>query len=176
MLPWCVANRPVSWGVFDIMALPRHFHPRVSPYSFESDPMPKPILAASLLLFILLTGCGPKDGTYAVKLPPPHGGNFVVIPGNKGLVEVVKKANTGKETSITGELTFYFFKDEATPYKPGPTTGTLTYGKNNTVTLKLEGDGLTTPEGPSLFKGGEPDGTLSAYIDGKSVMVPLGVR
>lgn len=137
--------------------------------------MTKLILGACLAFVVFLCGCT-KDNSTAVKPPPPHGGSLIAIPDNNGFVEIVKKPIAGKETSVSGEMKFYFFKDEFTPFTPAPTTATLTCGKNKTVTLKPDGDALVTPDGPPLFDGGEPDGTLSVQLGGKNLSVPLGVR
>jgi hypothetical protein len=45
-----------------------------------------------------------------------------------------------------------------------------------TITLKPDGDGLVTPNGPPLFPKGGRDGILSVDLGGKPTKVPLGVR
>jgi hypothetical protein len=95
----------------------------------------------------------------------------------KGFVEVVQKKAESPTTPMTGEVTFYFIKEDGkTAVSPAPSAGTLTVGKQK-ITLKSEGEGLATPSGPPLFaKTGGVDGLLSVDLDGKPVNVPLGLR
>ena len=86
---------------------------------------------------------------------------------------MTKDVGAGK-VPLSGEVSFYFLKDMTTPFSPAPTSGTLAVGKKK-LTLKAEGEALVTPEGPPLFAKGDPDGTLSVELDGKTVNVPLGV-
>jgi hypothetical protein len=100
----------------------------------------------------------------------------VKLPGGKEYVEVVQKTPASATTPLTGEVTFYFLKEDGTtPISPAPSTGTLEVGKK-TITLKPDGDALATPNGPPLFPKGGLDGILSVDLDGKPVKVPLGVR
>ncbi|WP_165221793.1 hypothetical protein [Aquisphaera insulae] len=123
-------------------------------------------------LAFLLAGCGgPSLSTDNPGTPPPHGGEVINLPGGKGHVEVVKKS----PSASGGEVTFYFFKDSTTPYSPAPTSGTFTSGKKE-ITLRPEGDGLTTPAGPAILRGGAIDGTLTVELDGQKLTIPLGVR
>jgi hypothetical protein len=133
-------------------------------------------IAGSLLLGISL-GCGGGPPSMDSGPGAPHQGNLVRIAGGQGYVEVVHKQAASPTAPMTGEVTFYFLKDDGkTPVSPAPTSGTLTVGKQK-IALKPDGDGLTTPNGPALFaKSGGVDGTLSVELDGKSVNVPLGVR
>jgi hypothetical protein len=132
-------------------------------------------LGLSCLVLLGLGGCGGGPLTSEPEMPPPHGGTPIKLPGGQGFVEVVKKPAASKTAPVTGEVTFYFYKDATTPYSPAPSSGTLTTGKK-TVNLAAQGDGLTTPAGPPLFSKGEPDGVLAVELDGKSVKIPLGVR
>jgi hypothetical protein len=129
------------------------------------------------LLLGILIGCGGgPPSTSNTGTPPPHGGNLMKLPGGKEYVEVVQKAASSPSSPLTGELTFYFLKEDGTtPISPAPSTGTLEVGKK-AITLKPEGDGLATPNGPPLFPKGGMDGILSVDLDGKPVKVPLGVR
>ena len=133
--------------------------------------------AASLVFVGILCGCGGgPPSTSNAGPPPPHQGNLSMLPGGKGYVEVVQKKAASSTSNMTGELSFYFLKEDgSTPFSPAPTTGTLTVGKKK-VTLKPEGEGLATPDGRPLFAKGGPDGVLSVELDGKPVNVPLGVR
>jgi hypothetical protein len=92
-------------------------------------------------------------------------------------VEVVQKKAASPTTSLAGEVRFYFLKEDGTtPFSPPPGSGTLTVGKQK-VTLKSDGDGLATPNGPPLFARSDGvDGLLSVDLDGTSVNIPLGVR
>jgi hypothetical protein len=125
----------------------------------------------------MMIGCGGgPPSTSNPGPPPPHWGNLVRLPGGKGSVEVVQKKPASAGTSMTGEVTFYFLKEDgSTPFSPAPSAGTLTVGQNK-ITPKPEGDGLATPNGPPLFPKGDLDGVLSVDLDGKPVNVPLGVR
>ncbi len=98
------------------------------------------------------------------------------MPGGKGYLEVVQKKATSPSTPMTGEVSFYFLKEDgSTPFSPAPTSGSLTVGKNK-VALQSEGEGLATPSGAPLFPTGALDGILSVELDGKPVTIPLGVR
>jgi hypothetical protein len=126
-----------------------------------------------LIMSILFAGCGsPLLSTPG--LPPPHGGNVINLPGGKGFVEVVKKDIGTSKASVAGEVYFYFLKDINTPLSPAPSSGSLTVGKRK-VPLNVESEGLVTPTGPPLFPKGDPDGTLTVELDGRTVNVPLGV-
>ncbi len=122
----------------------------------------------------LFTGCAGGSPTWNPGTPPPHGGSVINLPGGKGYVEVVKKDVGSSKAPVTGEVSFYILKDMSTSYSPTPSTGTLTVGKKQ-VSLNAEGGALVTPNGPPLFTKGDPDGTLSVEIDGKTLNVPLGV-
>jgi hypothetical protein len=98
------------------------------------------------------------------------------MPGNAGLLEVVKKDTTSSTATVTSELSFYFFKDAYTPYSPSPTSGTLTLGNGKKVQLKSEGESLVTPPGLPLFAKGDLDGSLTVELAGSSKTIPLGVR
>jgi len=128
----------------------------------------------TLIIMSLFTGCGGDSLTSNPGTPPPHGGSIINLPGGKGYVEVVKKDIGSSKNSVTGEVTFYFLKDMSTSYSPAPGTGTLTVGKKKVI-LNAEGEALVTPNGPPLFAKGDPDGTLSVELDGRTVNVPLGV-
>jgi hypothetical protein len=132
--------------------------------------------AGGVLLVGALMGCG---GGGSITLsdsgpPPPHGGRLLMLPGGRGFVEIVTKESTASK-SDSGEVAFYFLKDNNTPMSPAPTAGTLTVGKTK-VELKPSGDALVTPDGPPLFAKGAVDGTLSVQLDGKPTNVPLGLR
>ncbi len=139
--------------------------------------MPKIARAAGLVLLVTLSGCGGgPPSTSNPGPPPPHQGNRTSLPGGKGYVEVVQKKATSPTTPLTGEVSFYFLKEDgSTPFSPAPTSGTLTVGKKK-VSLRPEGEGLATPNGPPLFPKGGVDGELSVELDGQSVTIPLGVR
>jgi len=137
-----------------------------------------PIARGGLFLVVgMLSGCGGgPPSTSNAGPPPPHSGNLKTMPGGKGYVEIVKKDAPSSTAPMTGEVSFYFLKEDgATPYSPAPSTGTLTVGKKK-VTLQPAGDGLATPNGPPLFAKGDVDGNLSVELDGKPVTIPLGVR
>jgi hypothetical protein len=134
-------------------------------------------LGASIVCLGVMMGCGGgAPDTSNPGEPPPHGGTLIKLPGGTGLVEVVKKATSPSEKSVTAEVSFYFFKSAYTPYSPSPSSGTLTPANGKKVELKLEGEALVTPPGPPLFKQGDPDGTLTVELDGSSKTIPLGVR
>jgi hypothetical protein len=139
--------------------------------------MPKIARAAGLVLLSILSGCGGGPPSTSNAGPPtPHEGNLASLPGGKGYVEVVQKVVASPTAPLTGEVSFYFLKDDGTaPFSPAPSSGTLTVGKKK-ITLQVQGDALATPNGPPLFPKGGVDGELSVELDGKSVTVPLGVR
>jgi hypothetical protein len=128
------------------------------------------------LLLGLLAGCGGPP-TLKSGPEPPHHGNLVKVPGSKLYVEVVHKQAASPKTPMTGEATFYFLQEDGTTsVSPSPSGGTLTVGKQK-ISLKADGDGLTTPNGPPLFaKSGGVSGTLTVELDGKTLNIPLGVR
>ncbi len=132
--------------------------------------MPKLSLKFYLFFAVSLVGCSSKIDLSNPGTPPPHGGTFLPIPNGTGYVEVVKGKPGGPEVA------FYFFKDAKTPFSPGPTFGTLSVSDKFKVTLKAEGDGLVTPSAPPVFKDGEPKGNLFVELEGKKVLIPLGVR
>jgi hypothetical protein len=135
--------------------------------------MPRFARAGGVLLIGVVMGCG-GGGTLDSGAPPAHGGNLIWLPGGKGYLEIVqKKGAAGK--SMSGEVSFYFLKDAATPMSGAPTTGTLTVGKKP-IQLKSSGDALVTPDGPPLFPKGGVDGSLTVELDGKSTVIPLGLR
>jgi hypothetical protein len=134
-----------------------------------------PIMVLVLWCTWTLPGCG-GFSTSNPGPPPPHGGNIHVLPGDLGLLEIVQKPTNRKDTSVTSEVTFYFYKDAFTPISPTPTKGVLIYGRNAQVMLKPEGDALATPPGPPLFPGKEVDGELSVELEGKTTKLPLAVR
>ena len=125
-----------------------------------------------------MIGCGGgPPSTSNPGTPPPHGGNLIKLPGGKEFVEVVQKTAASATAPMTGEVTFYFLKEDGTtPISPAPSTGTL--------------DGRQAERSPSSPKGmgspprtGRPcsprpglDGILSVELDGKPVKLPLGVR
>jgi hypothetical protein len=131
-----------------------------------------------VLLLGLATGCGGgPPSTSDPGTPPPHQGSLARISGGHGFVEVVQKKADSPTAPMTGEVSFYFLKEDGTtPVSPAPTTGTLEVGPKK-IALKPEGDALVTPSGPPLFaKTGGVDGVLRVELDGKTVTVPLGVR
>jgi hypothetical protein len=131
-----------------------------------------------VLLLGLATGCGGGPPSLSDPgTPPPHRGTLVRIHGGKQFVEVVQKKAASATEPMTGEVSFYFLKEDGTtPVSPAPAAGTLEVGRKK-VALKPEGDALVTPSGPPLFaKIGGVDGTLSVELDGKPVTIPLGVR
>ncbi len=139
--------------------------------------MPRIARAGYPLVLGILIGCGGgPPSTSNTGTPPPHDGKLVKLPGGKEYVEVVQKTPASAGSPLTGELTFYFLKEDGTtPISPSPSTGTLEVG-NKSITLKPDGDALATPNGPPLFPKGGLDGILSVDLDGKPVKVPLGVR
>jgi hypothetical protein len=138
--------------------------------------MPKIARAAGLVLLGILSGCGGgAPSTSNAGPPPPHQGNLTAMPGGKGNVEVVQKKAESSKTPLTGEVSFYFLKDDGSPFSPAPSSGTLTVGKKK-ITLQAQGDALATPNGPPLFPKGGLDGELTVELDGKSVTIPLGIR
>ncbi len=127
----------------------------------------------------LIAGCGGNNGALSTSnpgKPTPHGGSVVSLPGGKGYVEIVKKADVPKEGNVIGELQFFFLKDDFSTEEKAPTSGSLKVTKGQNITLLVKEGGLSTPSGPALFAGKDPDGTLTAEIDGKTVIVPLGLR
>jgi hypothetical protein len=134
-------------------------------------------LAASAVLLGISLGCGGgPPSTSDPGKPPPHGGTLVNLPGGAGMVEVVHKGGSASAKSVTGEVSFYFFKDAYTPFSPSPSAGTLALANAKKVELKSEGETLVTPPGPPLFKTGAVDGTLTVQLDGTTKTIPLGVR
>ena len=98
------------------------------------------------------------------------------MPGGKGVIEVVQKKPASATTPLTGEVTFYLLKEDGTtPITPAPRSGTLTVGKQK-ITLTVEGDALTTPNGPPIFPKGDLDGVLTVDLNGAPITVPLAVR
>ncbi len=104
--------------------------------------MPKIVRVATFVLLGLLSGCGGgPPSTSNAGPPPPHQGNLTTLPGGKGYVEVVQKKAESPKSSMTGEVSFYFLKEDgSTPVSPAPTSGTLTVGKKK-VTLQSGGRG-----------------------------------
>jgi hypothetical protein len=137
--------------------------------------MGKFAFAVSVLCLGCALGCGGAPSTLNPGPPPPHGGAVVNLPGGAGLVEIVKKATSGSEKTVTSEVSFYFFKDAYTPFSPAPSSGTLTLANAKKVELTPEGEALVTPPGRPLFKG-DVDGTLTVQLDGSTKTIPLGVR
>ena len=131
-----------------------------------------------LVLIGISAGCGNGAPSTANPGPaPPHQGNLTRMPGGRGYVEVVQKKAASAAQTMTGEVSFYFLKEDGkTPVSPSPAAGSLEVGKKK-VALKAEGDALVTPSGPPLFpRSGGVDGVLSVELDGKPVNIPLGVR
>ncbi len=138
--------------------------------------MPHPIRSCRFLVLGLLIGCGGgRPSTSDPGPPPPHGGNLVVMPEEKGFVEVVHKPGTPAGTA-SPEVTFYFLRGNSRPYSPAPAAGTLAVGKSRKLTLTAQDGGLATPPGPRLFQEGEVDGILEVDLDGKPTKIPLGIR
>jgi hypothetical protein len=140
--------------------------------------MPRIMRLTGLFLLGLVTGCGGgPPSTSDPGTPPPHQGNLVRILGGKGLVEIVQKKAVSATEPMTGEVSFYFLKDDGqTPIAPAPAAGTLEVGQKK-VALKPQGDALVTPSGPPLFaKTDGVDGVLKVELDGQSLAIPLGVR
>ncbi len=140
--------------------------------------MPGITRIARICLLGLATGCG--GGSPSTSDPgkaPPHQGNLLRLPGGKGFVEVVQKTAASTTEPMTGEVRFYFLKEDGqTPVSPAPTAGTLEVGKKK-VALKPEGDALVTPSGPPMFaKTGGVDGILNVELDGRPISIPLGLR
>ena len=147
------------------------------PLSGASSVKSTPRLVSRVLAGLALAcipACGPSkvDTSYAGK-EPPHQGELVPLPGAKGYVEVVAKPGAGK----TGpEYSFYFLKENYQEFSPAPSTGTLKVGKA-TATLKPgDGGALVTPPGQGVPAKAGLDGDLSVELDGKPVVIPLGVR
>jgi hypothetical protein len=167
--------RAIRWErLFAARTLPAAIVPSGKSDNFGVFFMPKLARAASLSLLGLFIGCGGPPSLSDGGPPPAHGGNLIALPGGQGYVEVVQKDGTAGK-SMSAEASFYFLKDGTTPMSPAPSAGTLTVGKN-TVTLKPSGDALVTPDGPPLFPKGVVDGRLSVQIDGKTTVIPLGMR
>ena len=121
-------------------------------------------------------GCGDSPpSTSNSGTPPPHGGKLIKLSNGRGYVEVVKKATATSETSVSGEVSFYFYKDTYTPYSPAPGAGTITWNKKS-LALAAEGDALVTPPGRPLFANKEVDGLLQVELTGQATTIPLGVR
>ncbi len=119
-------------------------------------------------------GCGSDGRIGNAGPPPPHGGSLLPILKGKSFVEIVKK--DGK-SPMSSEVAFYFYKNAAyAPYTPEPDSGTLTVGKNKKITLKADGGGLVTPEGPVLFANRDVEGVLMVELGGEDAKIELGVR
>jgi hypothetical protein len=118
-------------------------------------------------------GCGGRVSTANPGPPPPHGGRLILLPDGTGLIEVVKKKGTAP---MTGEVSFYFFKDAYTPYEPAPESGILVIDDQRKVPLQADGDALVTSTGPVLFGDDDVDGVLSVELDGEPRQIPLGIR
>jgi hypothetical protein len=119
-------------------------------------------------------GCSKALSTDDPGDPPPHDGALIFLPGEGGIVEIVKK--TGSEP-MTAELYFYFYKDRNfNPFEPAPKTGVLVLADEQKIQLKADDDALVTPAGPALFADRPVDGVLSVELDGEKVNIPLGVR
>lgn len=130
----------------------------------------------TVLILAGCTGCGGGlPDTSNAGTPPPHQGTLLRMPGGAGFIEIVQQKAASPKSTMTGEVTFYFLREDGKPLTPAPTGGTLTVGKKK-VALKAEGDGLTTPSGPALYPKGGIDGELSVELDGKPRVIPLGVR
>jgi len=133
--------------------------------------------ASYSMIIGMLIGCGGgRPSTSNPGTSPPHQGSLIKIPGGQGFVEVVQKKAESPTSTMAGEVSFYFLKDDMTPVSPAPTAGSLQVGKQK-IALKPEGDALVTPNGPPLFaKSVGVDGVLSVELAGTSVNLPLGVR
>src|SRR5262249_49631194 len=149
----------------------------ITPDQLGVESMIKLARAGSFLLWGILIGCGGgAPSTSNPGPPPPHGGNLIALPGEKGYVEIVKKPAGSGKAPLTAEVSFYFLKsDGTTPVSPAPAAGKLQVG-NKDVALQAEGDALVTPSGPPLFAKGDVDGLLSVELDGKAMKIPLGIR
>lgn len=126
-----------------------------------------PLVMAAALLF---AGCsdGPPDLTKTGP-KPAHGGELVLLPDKAGYVEVVKGDGKGPEAS------FYLLTPDNTPFTPSSGGGTFVAGKNQ-IPLKVEGGGLVMPPGNSTFGSNAVSGELKIGHDGKTLVVPIGIR
>jgi hypothetical protein len=119
-------------------------------------------------------GCGGGVSTANPGPTPPHGGRLVRLPDGAGLIEVVKKKGTAP---LTGEVSFYIYKDAYTPCDSAPETGLLVIDDQRKVSLQADGDALVTPTGPLLFGDEEEvDGVLCIELDGEARQIRLGIR
>ncbi len=139
--------------------------------------MTRSMVPCCFLMIVLLAGCGnPGLSTSDPGKPLPHGGTPVSLPGGKGFVEVVKKADVPREGNVVGEVQFFFLNEDFSPNEAKPTSGSLAVNKGTVITLLVKDGGLATPAGKPLFAGKDPDGLLTAEVDGKTLAVPLGLR
>jgi len=135
-------------------------------------------LAVSLLLSVsfvcLFVGCGSGAlSTANAGTPPPHGGSWATIPGGQLFLEVVK--NQGP-APIQDEVTFYLYRDAAFTPCDTLSEAVLEIDKQRKVSLIVDENSLTTPQGPILFGGREVEGLLRFELDGEVYRIPLGVR
>jgi hypothetical protein len=118
-------------------------------------------------------GCDSRPQTSNPGTPAPHGGELILMPGGQGYLEVVRKPAAAAGGTISQEVSFYVLDQDSRPRTPS--SGVLVLGKKR-INLALNGDGLSTPDGPPLFAKGDLDGVLETEIEGKKLSIPLGVR
>ena len=127
-------------------------------------------MLAPLLLSLIAPGCGDGRPDLTKTGPKPaHGGELALLPDNLGYVEIVKGDGKGPEVA------FYFLKPDGTPFVPSSGSGNMIVGKAQ-VPLKAEGGGLVMPPGIAHFAGGVISGDLKTGHDGKSIVIPIGLR
>jgi hypothetical protein len=146
-----------------------------------------------------LCGCG--GAPVAAKAPPaapPHGGQFLPIPGDLGYVEILTemvnatgqapaKTRTSYRTRPDAEIVAYFFKPDGTTVVMPPPTGVILALQDeragtNTVSLTphpVPGDPtkrgrLASAAGP--YADGAFSGELQATVDGQAVTIPINLR
>jgi hypothetical protein len=131
------------------------------------------VCALWILGLVAAGGCSGALSTADPGVPPPHGGTLVYFPDGTGVVEVVKKEGSDP---ISAEVSFYFFKDAWTPYKPAPASGVLVMDDSQKLSLQADGEALVTPTGPAFFRDRDVDGVLRIELGGETKQIPLGVR
>ena len=121
----------------------------------------------------VLAGCG-GSGPQGV-LAAPHGGLLVMMPENKGYVEVVKRP--AESPGGLAQVAFYFLDLSRNPLSPPPASASLKVrSARNPKPIELkagEGGALETP--PAAGQG-EIEGDLLFTLEGKPVAVPVNIR
>lgn len=139
----------------------------------------------ALIVWIALTGCGGQ----AVERNPPslHGGDVLVLPENRGVVELTSDEPKAKTTAKRpSTVVVYFLRaDKTAAISPVPTGVSIRIDSakgSKTIPMKLAAD-AADPLGAARFASEpgpynlrEENGEISATIDGQTLAVPFRAR